>query len=226
MKTTKKILLLITVSVMMISQVRAQDPTLDWVVQMGGVGLDNGRSIALDQDGNVITTGRIDGNVTCTLPGEEGAFNLTTVGIQDVFIQKLGPDGSHIWTKHCGGSGTAVGQGVKTDDSGNIIVMGNFSGTVDFDPGTGVFNMTNNGNAYIGTATFILKLNADGNFLWAKQTEPVYGGSVGYSMNRDIGGNLIITGYFGGSADFGPGPGTFIKTYTDTIQAARILEQG
>jgi len=45
-------------------------------------------------------------------------------------------------------------------------------------------------------------------------------------MNRDIGGNLIITGYFGGSADFDPGPGTFIKTYTDTIQAARILEQG
>lgn len=74
MKTTKKILLLIMFSVMMISQVRAQDPTLDWVVQMGGVGLDNGRSIALDQDGNVITTGRIDGNVTCTLPGGRGCF--------------------------------------------------------------------------------------------------------------------------------------------------------
>ena len=147
MKTTKKILLLITVSVMMISQVRAQDPTLDWVVQMGGVGLDNGRSIALDQDGNVITTGRIEGSVTCLLPGEAGTFNLTTFGTQDVFIQKLSQDGNHLWTRHCGGTGTANGEEVLTDDSGNIIVMGNFSGTVDFDPGPGIFNMNNNGNA-------------------------------------------------------------------------------
>jgi hypothetical protein len=207
MKTTKTILLLITLSVILISPIIAQDLTLDWVVQMGGLGLDNGRSIAFDNAGNVITTGRIDGNITCSLYGGE-KFDLTTVGTSDIFIQKLGPEGNHIWTRHCGGTGTAQGQEVITDASGNIIVMGNFAGTVDFDPGPGTFNLTYIASPWIGWATFILKLDANGNFLWAKQTEPVFGGSFGYSMVMDASGNLITTGYYGGRVDFDPGPGT------------------
>lgn len=207
MKTTKrKVLFLITLGVMMIYKAGAQDPVFDWVAQMGGTGLDHGRSIAIDINGDVVTTGGISGEVTWTLGNS--SFNLTANGTTDVFILKTGQDGSPIWAKHCGGSGTATGKKVITDDAGNIIVTGNFSGTVDFDPGPGTFNMINNGNAYVGTATFVLKLDPDGNFLWAKQTEPINGGTVVYSMVRDVDGNLILTGNVGGEVDFDPGPGT------------------
>lgn len=207
MKTTKKkVLFLIALGVMMIYKAGAQDPVFDWVAQMGGTGSDYGSSIAIDNNGDVVTTGGISGDVTWTQGNS--SFNLTTIGTRDLLILKTGPDGSPIWAKHCGGSGTASGKRVITDDAGNIIVTGNFSGTVDFDPGPGTFNMTNNGNAFVGTATFVMKLDPDGNFLWAKQTEPINGGTVVYSMVRDVDGNLILTGNVGGEVDFDPGPGT------------------
>lgn len=211
MKTKKKILLLITLSVMIIFQVNAQNPVFEWVAQMGGTGLDNGRSIAIDQTGNVITTGSFSGDINWTLYGGS-IFSMTSVGTRDVFIQKVDQAGNHIWTKHCGGLGTASGQTLTTDDSGNIIIMGNFSETVDFDPGPGIFNMTSHSGVYPGTATFILKLDANGNFLWAKQNVPDYGGATAYSMVRDVNGNLIVTGYFNGKVDFDPGSGTTFRS--------------
>src|SRR4051812_42350353 len=51
------------------------------------------------------------------------------------------------------------------DFAGNIYSTGHFEGTVDFDPGSGVYNMT-----AIGTYDlFVLKLDNNGNFIWARQ---------------------------------------------------------
>ena len=47
------------------------------------------------------------------------------------------------------------------DRTGNIYLNGYFDGTSDFNPGTGVFNMTSGGS----TDIYICKLNAAGNFL-------------------------------------------------------------
>lgn len=50
----------------------------------------------------------------------------------------------------------------KIDASDNVIVYGNFDGTVDFDPGPGVFNLTGT-----NSNDFIYKLDSAGNFVWA-----------------------------------------------------------
>src|SRR5687767_14380941 len=48
----------------------------------------------------------------------------------------------HQWTKAMGGTGEDLGQSCVLDGSGNIYTTGRFSGTVDFDPGSGIFNLT------------------------------------------------------------------------------------
>src|SRR5258705_14012326 len=70
-----------------------------------------------------------------------------------------------LWAKSIGGTtGGWVGSSVAFDASGNIYTTGNFSGTADFDPGPGVFNLT----AIGGYGMFIFKIDASGNFLWGK----------------------------------------------------------
>ncbi len=64
------------------------------------------------------------------------------------------------WAKHVASSSGngASGEAVVVDAAGNVYTIGGFLGTLDFDPGPGVFNLTP-----IGGATFVQKLDAAGN---------------------------------------------------------------
>ena len=131
--------------------------------QMGGTGSDYGNSIVLDGSGNVYTTGFFEAAVDFD-PGV-GVANLTSTGAWDVFINKLDASGNFLWAKKLGGVGNDVAYSIALDGSGNIYTTGFFEGTADFDPGIGVVNLTSAG----GWGIFISKLDASGNFLWAKQ---------------------------------------------------------
>src|ERR1041385_600638 len=71
-----------------------------------------------------------------------------------------------IWADQLGGSNSDFANGVKVDASGNVYSTGYFSGTADFDPGAGVFNITSYGGPQ---DIFVSKLDANGNFVWAKR---------------------------------------------------------
>ena len=60
--------------------------------------------------------------------------------------------------------GNDYGKSIVLDASGNTFTIGYFSGTVDFDAGAGITELTSAGLSDI----FILKLNASGDFVWAK----------------------------------------------------------
>lgn len=49
---------------------------------------------------------------------------------------------------------------------GEVVVVGQYAGVVDFDPGPGVFALTSPGGSFDG---FVAKLSRDGDLLWAKQ---------------------------------------------------------
>ena len=181
-----------------------------WAKQMrsGGSGIfdsGSGNSIALDASANIYTTGYFHGTVDFD-PGA-GTFNLTSAGDADVFISKLDAAGNFIWAKQLGGTSWDNGFSIALDASGNVYTLGDFSNTVDFDPGAGSFNLTSVG----ASDMFISKLDAAGNFIWAKQL----GGTNSVaprSISLDASGNIYTTGGFRGTADFDPGSGTFNLT--------------
>jgi Beta-propeller repeat len=106
----------------------------------------------------------------------------------------------YSFTKTMGYTDHDLGQSVAVDSSGNVYITGSFRGTVDFDPGTGTDSHTSAGEEDI----FLTKINADGSYGYTKTmgyTDHDYGQSVAV----DSGGNVYITGYFGGTVDFNPG---------------------
>lgn len=108
------------------------------------------------------------------------------------------------WAKQMGGVSSDVGISVCVDVSGNVYTTGTFRGSVDFDPGPGVAIM--NGGSL--DDVFISKLDASGNFVWAKQIAGI-GTDGGNEIKVDGLGNIYLTGYFDSIADLDPGPGTF-----------------
>ena len=86
---------------------------------------------------------------------------------------------------------------------GNVYVTGYFRDTVDFDPGTDTDSHTSSG----GIDIFVTKVNADGTYGWTK-TMGGSSGDYGYSVAVDSDGNVFVTGYFQGTADFAPGTDT------------------
>jgi hypothetical protein len=182
------------------------DGNFIWAKSIGGAGLDKSYSIATDGLGNVYTTGSFQNTIDFD-PGV-GVFNLTPIGNADIFVCKLDANGNFVWAKNMGGSSYDEGNSIDVDNAGNVYVTGYFYGTADFDPTSGVFNMTAPG-AY--SDIFISKFDTGGNFIWAKQI----GGAkdeVSYSINVDLPGYIHISGSFENTVDFDPGTSVFNLT--------------
>ena len=120
---------------------------------MGGTGLESGVAIALDAMGNVFTTGQFQSTVDFD-PGV-GTYNLTDLGILDIFVSKLDASGNFAWAVQMGGTSSEYGTSIAVDNSFNIFITGDFSGTVDFDPTSGTETLTPIG----GTDVFIQSLS-------------------------------------------------------------------
>lgn len=176
-----------------------------WAKQLGGAGWDEGTSVKTDQSNAVYTAGLFIGTVDFD-PGA-GVFNLTAVGEKDAFICKLDAAGNFIWAKQYGDSASIDEKSsLGIDSSGNLYITNSFVGTADFDPGSGSFYLTSQGS---DRDIFIQKLDSTGNFIWAKQIGAPFVPAFPTpahcnAISVDAGGNLYLTGYFDGTADFDP----------------------
>jgi hypothetical protein len=175
-----------------------------WAKGMGGTGIDDGWDILVDSSGNVYTTGHFQNTVDFD-PGA-ATFNLTSAGNYDAFLSKLDSSGNFLWAKRIGGTDIDFSFGIALDSSGNIYRTGRFTGTVDFDPGAGVVNLTSN-----GADIYVAKHDNNGNFLWAKSMGGTGNDQAGY-IALDASGNIYLGGGFFNTVDFDPGPGTYNLT--------------
>jgi hypothetical protein len=174
---------------------------LVWAKSMGGTGSEWSDTIELDGSGNAYTTGNYAG--TSDFDPNAGIVNLISAGMDDIFVSKLDISGNFVWAKSMGGTLSDFANGMTVDVTGIVYTIGNYDGTADFDPGVGVSNLTTAGTGDI----FISKLDANGNFIWAKSMGSSlsdYGGSVAIDAND----NVYSTGFFDGTADFDPGAAT------------------
>lgn len=176
-----------------------------WARQMGGTGFDRAQAVAVDNNGNVYTTGYFSETVDFD-PGE-GTSELTSAGQRDVFIQKLDSNGNLVWVKQMGGDANDRSTSIAVDNNGNVYTTGYFSGSGDYDPGNGTITFT----AADSDDIFIQKLDTDGELVWVRQI----GGTsseIAQSIAVDGSGNVYTTGYFFAEADFNPGEETFNLT--------------
>ena len=197
-----------------------------WAKNIGGTGSTNGYSIAVDATDNVYTTGYFDGTIDFD-PGV-GTFNLISSGVSNTFISKLDSSGNFIWAKNIGGTGSSTyadALSIAVDAMENVYTTGYFGGTVDFDPGAGIVNLTASG----GYNTFISKLDASGNFVWARNMGGTgsTANSVGNSIAIDAVGNVYTTGYFSGTVDFDPCSGAdYLTTSNDDMFISKLDASG
>ena len=182
-----------------------------WAKSFGSSDQCRAHSITTDASGNVYTTGYFTETVDFD-PGV-GIFNLRSIFVRNVFIQKMDPLGNFLWAKSLASGGTSEAFSITIDASGNVYTAGDFRGTVDFDPGVGIVNLTSNANGC--SDAFVQKMDASGNFLWAKSfggTGSNYACCWINSITIDASGNVYTAGDFVGTVDFDPGVGTFNLT--------------
>lgn len=183
-----------------------------WVKTFGGANDDYAFGIALDGAGNIHTTGYFMGAVDFD-PGA-GTFSMTGVGDYDGFISKLSAAGNFLWAKSFTGPSSTIPQSIAVDDAGNVYTSGGFRWNADFDPGPAVFTLT---APELDTDTYLCKLDASGNFVWAKH----FGGEgtdIGFSLAIDSQQNILMGGFFRGIFDCDPNAGTsnlFVSGFQD-----------
>jgi hypothetical protein len=180
----------------------ASDGGFVWAGALGGSSFEVASSVTADGTGNVYTTGAFFGTADFD-PDTVATFDLTSAGSRDIFISKLDSNGDFVWARRVGGTGNDESYSIVVDAAGNVYITGYFEDTVDFDPGAGTSNLTSTG----GTDTFILKLDSNGDFAWAKSLDGSSDdGGIGIVL--DASGNVHTVGYFQGTVDFDPGAGT------------------
>ncbi|MVM28622.1 hypothetical protein GO755_01165 [Spirosoma sp. HMF4905] len=167
-----------------------------WAKRAGGPNYDFSYSVAVDASNNVLLTGYFES--TADFDPSSNVASLTAVGNGDIFVAKYDAQGNYIWAKNMGGSSVESGQSLTVDATGNIVLTGAFSGTVDFDPSTNVASLT-----ALYSDIFLAKYDTDGNYIWAKRMGGP-GANIGRSLAVDGNGNILLTGAFRDTTDFDP----------------------
>jgi hypothetical protein len=167
----------------------------EWAKTMGGTALDEGIKVHVSVDGSVY----VAGNFFSTANFDVGVSNtnLSSFGSWDAFLAKFDSLGNFLWVRQLGGTGQEDVRGLCSDFAGNIYVGGTFSGTADFNPGTNTNNLVSSGS----TDVFICKLNAQGNYVWARQLGSTVNEAL-FDIKIDKSNCLVVTGTYRGTVDF------------------------
>jgi len=165
-----------------------------WVQQCGGPGTDGGQAIDVDNDGFVYVTGYFQ-DMGCF-----GNTSLISLGVLDVYVAKLSNvDGSWTWAIKGGGSGVDMGKAIRSDNVGNLHLVGEaYLGTAYF------------GNLSITAPTntkdaFYAKIDCSGGSgIWINAKKI---GGVGvddcHGISIQPSGEITLSGYFNGSITVG-----------------------
>jgi len=156
-----------------------------------GVGL----GAAVDGSDTIAITGYFQG------PVDFGGGTLSSAGGVDIYVAKFSAAGVYQWSKGFGDAADQHGTAITTDHSGNLLVTGDFSSSVDF--GGGALAATS------GAPTiFLAKLSPAGAHVWSKSFVAAGTGntaSLAYGVAVDYNDNVVLTGSVSGNVDFGGG---------------------
>jgi hypothetical protein len=160
------------------------DGNILWSHQIGDVRSDAGFDVTTDLVGNVIAVGSLGPNPSDT----------------DAMVAKYAPDGTPRWLKKFGTGDNKSQQVdcVTTDLAKNIIIAGEFEGSIDL--GGGPLLETG------GRTVFLAKLDQQGNHIWSKRFTTTTG-ITGFLAGSETGldGATTLYGMLDNSINFGNG---------------------
>ncbi|MEI6347169.1 MAG: T9SS type A sorting domain-containing protein [Bacteroidota bacterium] len=224
MRKTTTLFLILACLFCGITQINAQNPVWKWAFGYGGNGGDGAHAITTDKTGNTIFTGTSASDQYTFGPFD---FNPPSGCGGEMFIVKSDSLGNILWVKNYTGMGqTEWPQTIICDTAGNMYVGGYFE-SAKFIIGNDTLINSQPGLRNI----FLLKLNQNGDPIWAKW----WGGSKTEELNHmavDKLGNIYITGLFkSDSIGFG---NIIVEKYDTTINnpndhdfyVAKISPQG
>ncbi len=158
------------------------DGNVLWARKFGAENIDLAQAVAVMPDKSVIVTGEFRTTV------DFGGGPLKSAGDADIFVLRLGADGSLVWAKSFGYAGQDYGRAVAVDSRGDILLAAEFTGTVDFGGGKPLQHVGNRDAA-------LVKLDGDGKHIWSKG----YGGSfndLAVDLAVDAADNAVVVGAF------------------------------
>jgi hypothetical protein len=188
-----------------VTQLDAAGSALVYSTYLGGSGLDEGNSIAVDPAGNAYVSGLTQ---SFDFPTTAGAFQTRGGGGTNAFVAKLDPAGSAlVYCTYLGGSGGTGGGSLAVDASGNVYVEGS-TDSIDFPTTAGAFQTTYGGGI---SDAFVAKLDPAGSALVYSTYLGGSGEDSTTGLAIDAAGNAYVTGGTD-SSDFPTTMGAFQTT--------------
>ncbi|MFN0214344.1 MAG: SBBP repeat-containing protein [Saprospiraceae bacterium] len=170
-----------------------------WAKSIRGMNWDQAWDMVLDAQGNIYLTGYFQDSTDFD-PGP-GIYRLGATGNSDAFVCKLDSTGNLLWARNMGGAFTDTkGRGIAVDPAGSVYTTGLFEFEGDFDPSPAVADTF----MLIGSFqdVFIQKLDANGDFQWARRFGELYFDQV-YSLKIASDGQVLVFGHVTGTAKYG-----------------------
>ncbi|MBE2188835.1 MAG: T9SS type A sorting domain-containing protein [Candidatus Kapabacteria bacterium] len=178
------------------------DGNFIWVKQLAGQAGKYIFSATFDDEYNLVIAGIFDGEFDFD-PGPD-EYIVKSEKSYSSFIAKWNQAFEVQWVKQFELNLSSYNT-IATDSKNNIYLSGDFDGKVDFDPGLDTFYLQSGSL----NNTYLLKLNASGEFVYAKS---LYSKdhNVAYDIVIDSDDNCLLAGYFNGSTDFDMGTNELI----------------
>ena len=157
----------------------------------------HGNKTYVEPSGNAVYTygehSDFDSENSITLDPGGIAQELTGEFASSYYLIKMTPDGQLIWGQTFSASSYVFIQDISTDAAGNCYIAGVFLGTMDVDYSSNNYTLTTNTDL----TSFVVKLAADGEFLWAQQYDKMAITTIAIRSNA-----LFCAGYFIDLCDF------------------------
>src|SRR5690606_2525068 len=142
----------------------ANEAVFEWVKRVTGGGSELLVGISNDSQGNLYVIGHFGSTIKINPDGK--THGITSLGYDDTFVAKMDARRNIIWVRHIGGTNNVTGRAICTAPDGSVWITGEFEGTLEVEPGSGIFQLT----ATNRKEFFFIKLDINGNFLWGAKT--------------------------------------------------------
>ncbi|HEY3132394.1 MAG TPA: SBBP repeat-containing protein [Acidobacteriota bacterium] len=167
-------------------KVNSAGSALLYSTYLGGNGIDQGLSIALDADGNAW----VAGNTSSTNFPTANPLQAANAGGIDAFVTKLNSAGSSlVYSTYLGGQGIDGATGVAVDSAGSAYVAGTTT-SPNF-PAAGSLQSINTGSSFDG---FLAKLNPAGKALVYSTGLGGSSDDIAFALALDSTGNAYVVG--------------------------------